>query len=453
MVIVTHYWLNLCFNTHKPTCGLKEGLTLTQLRGSSSLFVVSIRLLCEQKRGTNRLTQTFLSRRHIFGIRKRPDVWILAWEKGKEKTDMRSRKRRFPITLLCVLAGLTVSACGFRSGTLPAGVPANAQPDALTITIPSFSPNRPTRTQMLVKVSQVQHLYQITTTLPPYEQPQSCPAVGGLLYTLTFLEKGKTIISATYASSGCGIVTFGQNDERTPTQEFSTLFFQAIQDTTPPIQADQLIVIHTIDPSQAPMHAKIGAAGAQILYDALRQLPTSSAPPECADTTGSRYTLTFHQANGDIPLQATIAAMGCTSAVEGHIRSVTSPFRHLLEQQIAEAGAAPAQPDSLSLAVFDAKTAKKGLMVYQRDLLDKLYHTLYALPFAREQVKSCTLEDTEKHFYLFFEQDGSDVLSVEAYQGGKIGCERVTFVHGSVRQPDQALWTLVAQAQAIATPT
>lgn len=307
---------------------------------------------------------------------------------------------------------------------------------------------------MLVQASQVQHLYQVTTTLPPYEQPQSCPAVGSVGdFTLTFLEKGKTIVSATYASNGCGMVTFGQNDKRTPTQEFSTLFFQAIQDTTPPIQTDQLIVIHTVDPSQIPIHAKIGAAGAQLLYDALRQLPASSAPPECADTTGPRYDLTFHQANGEVPLQVTIAATGCTSAVEGHIRTVTPSFRHLLEQQIAEAGAAPAQPDSLSLAVFDAQTAKKGLMVYRRDLLDKLYHTLYALPFAGEQVKSCTPQDTLKHFYFFFEQDGSNILSVEAYQGGKAECERVTFADGSVRQPDQAWWTLVEQAQAIATPT
>lgn len=306
---------------------------------------------------------------------------------------------------------------------------------------------------MLVQASQVQHLYQVTTTLPPYEQPQSCPAVGGLLYTLTFLEKGKTIISATYASNGCGIVTFGQNDERTPTQEFSTLFFQAITDTTPPIQTDQLVVIHTVDPSQPPIHAKIGATGAQLLYDALRQLPASSAPPTCADATGPRYDLTFHQANGDVPLYVTIAAAGCTSAVEGHLRTVTLSFQHLLEQQMAEAGAAPARPDSLSLAVFDAKTAKKGLMVYRRDLLDKLYHTLYALPFAGGQVKSCTPQDTLKHFYLFFEQDGSNVLSVETYQGGKAGCERVTFIDGSVRQPDQAFWMLVEQAQAIATPT
>ena len=188
---------------------------------------------------------------------------------------------------------------------------------------------------MLVQASQVQHLYQVTTTLPPYEQPQSCPDIGSVGdYTLTFLEKGKTIVSATYASNGCGIVTFGQNDERTPTQEFSTLFFQAIQDTTPPIQTDQLIVIHTVDPSQIPIHAKIGAAGAQLLSDALRQLPASSAPPECADTTGPRYDLTFHQANGEVPLQVTIAATGCTSAVEGHIRTVTPGFRHLLEQQM-----------------------------------------------------------------------------------------------------------------------
>lgn len=306
---------------------------------------------------------------------------------------------------------------------------------------------------MLVQVSQVQHLYQVTTTLPPYEQPQSCPAVGGLLYTLTFLENGKTIVSAAYDSSGCGAVTFGQHDERTPTQEFSTLFFQAITDTTPPIQTDQLVVIHTVNPSQVPIHAKIGATDAQLLYDALRQLPASSAPPECADTAGPRYDLTFHQANGDGPLQVTIAATGCTSAVEEQIRTVTPTFGHLLEQKMTEAGAAPARPDSLSLAVSDAQTTKKGLMVYQQDLLDKLYRTVYTLPFAEGQVKSCTTQDTLKHFYLFFEQDGSDVLSVEAYQGGKTGCERVTFADGSVRQPDQALWTLVEQAQAIATPT
>jgi hypothetical protein len=85
-------------------------------------------------------------------------------------------------------------------------------------------------------------------------------------------------------------------------------------------------------------------------------------------------------------------------------------------------------------------------MVYQHDLLDKLYSTIYALPSAQQQTKSCTTQDTQKHYYLFFEQDGVDVLSVEAYQGGKVRCERVTFTDGSVRQPDQQFWIPVQQA-------
>src|SRR3984893_16787500 len=90
------------------------------------------------KRGTNRPTKTFLSKIHIFDIRKRPDACLdPRLGKGKEKTGMRSRKRLLPLTLLGVLVGLTLSACGFRAGTLPAGVPANAQPDTLAITIPS----------------------------------------------------------------------------------------------------------------------------------------------------------------------------------------------------------------------------------------------------------------------------------------------------------------------------
>lgn len=364
---------------------------------------------------------------------------------------MRCGKRSLFITLLCVLAGLTLSACGSRAGALPQGIPANAQPDTLTITIPSLAPQRPVKTQILAKADQVQQLYRVTTTLPPYQQPQSCALVMGVLYELTFLDGGKKIVSATYDSSGCGAVTFGQNDKRNPTQEFSDLLNRAIKDTTPPVQTDQLIVIHTVNPSQPPIHAKIGATGAQLIYDALRKLPTSAAPPECADTTGPRYNLTFHQANGDFPLDITIAATGCTSFVEEKIRTATPTFRQLLEQKMTEAGAATARPDSLSLAVSDTNTAKKGLMVYKHDLLDKLYGTIYALPSAQEQAKSCTIQDTQTHYYLFFEQDGSNVLSIEAYQGGKAGCERVTFSDGSVRQTDQEFWMLVQQAQAIAT--
>ena len=364
---------------------------------------------------------------------------------------MKRGQRSLSITLLCVLAGLMLSACGSRAGAQPQEISANAQPDTLTITIPSLASQRPDKTQILVKADQVQLLYRVTTTLPPYQQPQACPAVMGVLYELTFLDRGKKIVSATYDSSGCGAVTFSQHDKRNPTQEFSVLLRQAIKDTTPPVQTDQLIVIHTVNPSQPPIHAKIGAVSAQRIYDALLKLPTSASPPECADTTGPRYELFFHQANGDFPLAITIAATGCTSFVEEHIRATTPAFRHLLEQKMAEAGAATARPDSLSLAVFDAHTAKKGLMVYQHDLLEKLYRTSYALASAQEQTKKCTTQDTQKQYYLFFEQDGVDVLSVEAYQGGKARCERVTFSDGSVRQPDQEFWTLVQQAQAIAT--
>ncbi len=361
---------------------------------------------------------------------------------------MKRGQRSLFISLLCLLAGLiALSACGSRAGAPPQGISANAHPDTLTITIPSLV----VKTQILTKADQVQQLYRVTTTLPPYQQPQACPAVGGVLYELTFLDRGKKIVSATYDSSGCGAVTFNQHDQRTPTQEFVVLLGQAIKDTTPPVQTDQLIVIHTVNPSQPPIHAKIGAAGAQRIYDALLKLPTNASPPECADTTGPRYELSFHQANGDVPLVIMIAASGCTSFVEEKILTTTPAFRQLLEQQMAEAGAATARPDSLSMALSDASTAKKGLMVYQQDLLDRLYRTTYALPSAQEQIKHCTTQDTQKHYYLFFEQDGVDVLSVEAYQGGKARCERVTFLDGSVRQPDQEFWTLVQQAQAIAT--
>jgi hypothetical protein len=364
---------------------------------------------------------------------------------------MKRAQRSLFIPLLCVLAGLLLSACGSRAGALPQGIPANARPDTLTITIPSPVPQRPVKTQILTKADQVQQLYRVTTTLPPYQQPQACPTSTGVLYELTFLDRGKKIVGATYDSGGCGMVTFSQHDQRTPTQEFVVLLSQAIKDTTPPFQTDQLIVIHTVNTSQPPIHAKIGAAGAQRIYDALLKLPTSASPPECADTTGPRYELSFHQANGDFPLDITIAATGCTSFVEEQIRATTPAFRQLLEQKMAEAGAATAHPDSLSLAVSDANTTKKGLVVDKHDLLDKLYRTIYALPSAQEQTKYCTIQDTQKHYYLFFEQDGVDVLSVEAYQGGKARCERVTFSEGSVRQPDQEFWALVQQAQAIAT--
>jgi hypothetical protein len=92
----------------------------------------------------------------------------------------------------------------------------------------------------------------------------------------------------------------------------------------------------------------------------LLKLPTNASPPECADTTGPRYDLSFHQTNGDVPLDITTAATGCTSFVEEQIRTTTPAFRQLLEQKMAEAGAATARPDSLSLAVFDANTAKRG---------------------------------------------------------------------------------------------
>jgi hypothetical protein len=365
---------------------------------------------------------------------------------------MKRGHRSLFIPLLCVLAGLIVlPACGSRTGAPPQGISANAHPDTLIITIPSPVPQRPVKTQILTKADQVQQLYRVTTTLPPYQRPQACPTNTGILYELTFLDRGKKTVSATYDSGGCGAVTFSQNDKRTPTQEFVVLLRQAIKDTTPPVQTDQLIVIHTVNPSQPPIHAKIGAAGAQRIYDALLKLPTSASPPECADTTGPRYELSFHQANGDFPIVITIAASGCTSFVEEHIRTTTPAFRHLLEQHMAQAGAATARPDSLSLAVSDANTAKKGLMVNKHDLLDRLYRTTYALPPAQDQTKQCTTQDTQKHYYLFFEQDGVDVLGVEAYQGGKARCERVTFSDGSVRQPDQEFWTLVQQAQAIAT--
>src|SRR6266566_1472918 len=186
--------------------------------------------------------------------------------RGEERTRMKRGQRSLFIPLLCLLAGLiALSACGSRAGAPPQGISANAHPDTLTITIPSLV----VKTQILTKADQVQQLYRVTTTLPPYQQPQACPTSTGVLYGLTFLDRGKKIVSATYDSSGCGAVTFSQHDQRTPTQEFVVLLSQAIKDTTPPFQTDQLIVIHTVNTSQPPIHAKIGAAGAQRIYDAL----------------------------------------------------------------------------------------------------------------------------------------------------------------------------------------
>src|SRR5689334_4836756 len=129
---------------------------------------------------------------------------------------MKSSQRSLFIMLPCVLAGLIVlSACGSNAGA-PQGMSANAHPDTLTITIPSLGLQRPSKTQFLTKADQVQQLYQVTTSLPPYQQPQACPAVGGFSYELTFLDKGKKIVSISYDSGGCGAVTFSQQDKRNP---------------------------------------------------------------------------------------------------------------------------------------------------------------------------------------------------------------------------------------------
>jgi hypothetical protein len=126
--------------------------------------------------------------------------------------------------LLCALASLLVSTCGSP----------NARPDTLTIRIALLDPQKAIQTHTLSKAQQVQQFYQITLSLPPYQRPPLCTLNLGASYDLTFLEKGQSLLRVTYNSSGCGAVTFSQQDRRTPTQQFKGLFRQAITETTEP---------------------------------------------------------------------------------------------------------------------------------------------------------------------------------------------------------------------------
>lgn len=366
------------------------------------------------------------------------------------------------IALLALLAGLT--GCGWRPASSQAAqaAPGNA-PDRVRIALHVLDSQAGQPVLTLTDVSLVRQLYTTVIALPPMPQNLACTDELGPSYTLTFLQGGKTLTTATAQRYGCRPVSLaGEKQDRQANQAFWSQLDQAIYQATPVARPQQLAILHTSQPGQPdqqPQTALITSEEtAQRLYQAILALPQAHPNGSCLPESLHQYQLVFHAANQAIP--SNIDSKCNTISLEGHYLSrsgtfvMNDQFKHLFEQTLAAAHFAPARPDRLTLDLEPEKGAARLSTLTDAKLRQQLYAKILALP-ATKALPNCPPEADKvagkgKWYVLNFTQWDLPVLvDVDAYEGS---CLFISLdagqgmSMGQVLQGDGAFWALVHQA-------
>lgn len=158
------------------------------------------------------------------------------------------------LALAALLAGL--SGCGWQPASSQTG--ASNAPDRVRIAIHVLDSEAGNPVVTLTDVSLVRQLYTTVVALPPLPQNMACTDELGLSYTLTFLQGGKTLTTATAQRYGCRRVSLaGETQDRGANQAFWSQLDQAIYQATPVARPRQLALLHTLQLDQPPQTAQV----------------------------------------------------------------------------------------------------------------------------------------------------------------------------------------------------
>ncbi len=366
------------------------------------------------------------------------------------------------LALAALLAGLSglsgLSGCGWQPASSQAGT-RNA-PDRLQIAIHVLDPQVGKPVVTLTDVSLVRQLYTTVVALSPLPQNSACTQELGPSYTLTFLQGGKTLTTATAQRYGCGRVSLaGEKQDRQANQDFWSQLNQAIYQATPVARPEQLAILHTLQLDKPPQTARITSVETvQRLYHAILALPPAPQNGSCSPESLHEYQLAFHTA--DQAISSGIDKTCNTVSLEGNYKSrggifmMNGQFKHLFEQTLAAATFAPARPDRLTLDIQPEKGVARQSTIADARLRQQLYTKIFVLSEGKAQPNCPSGEDKVagkgKWYLLNFTQWDLPVLvNVDAYEGS------CTFVSldagqgtgmGQVLQGDGEFWALVHQA-------
>lgn len=360
------------------------------------------------------------------------------------------------LALAVLLAGL--SGCGGPPASSQAGT-RNA-PDRVQIAIHVLDPQVGELVVTLTDVSLVRQLYTTVVALSPLPQNSTCTQELGPSYTLTFLQGGKTLTTATAQRYGCRRVSLaGEKQDRQANQDFWSQLNQAIYQATPVARPEQLALLHTLQLDQPPATAQMTSVETvQRLYHAILALPQAPQNGSCSPESLHAYQLVFHAAEQAI--RSVIDQKCNTISLEGNYTSrggtfvMNGQFKQLFEQTLAAVSFAPAHPDQLTLDLQPERGVARQSTITHAGLRQQLYTKIFALPAGKAQPNCPPGEDKVtgkgKWYMLSFTQWDLPVLvNVDAYEGS---CT-VVFLDasqatggGQVLQGDGAFWELVHQA-------
>jgi hypothetical protein len=312
----------------------------------------------------------------------------------------------------------------------------------------------------LTDVSLVRQLYTTVVGLSLLPQNAACTADLGPSYTLTFLQGGKTLTTATAQHYGCGRVSLaGEKQDRRANQDFWSQLNQAIFQATPVARPEQLALLHTLQLDQPPATAQITSVETvQRLYQAILALPLAPQNGSCSPESLHEYQLVFHTADQAIP--SVIDKTCNTISLDGNYQSrsgtfvMNGQFKQLFEQTLAAARFAPARSDRLTLDFQPGNGVARQSTITNAGLRQQLYTKIFALPAGKAQPNCPSGEDkvtgkAKWYTFNFTQWDLPVLVNVDAYEGS---CTLVTLDAGQgmgvgqVLQWDGAFWDLVHQA-------
>jgi hypothetical protein len=360
------------------------------------------------------------------------------------------------LALAALLVGL--SGCGGPPASSQAG--ASNAPDRVQIAIHVLDPEVGKPIVTLTDVSLVRQLFTTVVALSPLPQNLVCTMELGPSYTLTFLQGGKTLTTATAQRYGCGRVSIaGEKQDRRANQDFWSQLNQAISQATPVARPEQLAILHTVQLDQPPQTAQITSVETvQRLYHAILALPQALQNGSCEPESLHEYQLVLHTADQAIP--SVIDKKCNTISLEGNYKSrggtfvMNGRFKQLFEQTLAAATFASARPDQLTLDLQPENGIARQSTIADAGLRQQLYTKIFALPAGIAQPNCPPGEDKVagkgKWYMLSFTQWDLPVLvHVDAYEGS---CTLVSLDvgqgtgMGQVLQGDGEFWDLVHQA-------
>ena len=363
---------------------------------------------------------------------------------------MKIARRWHTITLfvwVLTLLALVVSACGAVS--LPASnTPPPGNPDSVRLEVAQPGPKQPAL--MLKNNPLVQQLYTEAYSLSAKPPFVGCSADAGPVYTLTFFQKGKTLVTVHANSAGCEEVNIsGEGSTRQASAKFWSLVHGAFSAATPPAHPTQFSRLLAVTPTQrAQIQHVTSPTQAQHLYNAILALP----PGPVGNIQHPAYWLSFQSDKqtvlATVDIEDKCIWLDGNNITRGGWYKVNQQFIDVLNTAVDGVPFSPARPDQLSVEM-NARTVTTS-KVTDHALMQQFYNAMMTLPQSQQQQLPTCVGDDKIHqrgtWYTFkFSQWGLPIFQAQAYEGCQNFVLNLTPESQIYLQDNAKVWSLVHQ--------